>query len=29
VLVDNTIVGIGMGDMPIKVTQAMLDRIPN
>jgi hypothetical protein len=29
VLVDNTIVGTGMGDMPIKVTQAMLDRIPN
>jgi hypothetical protein len=29
IVVDNTIVGAGMGDMPIKVTQAILDRIPN
>jgi eukaryotic-like serine/threonine-protein kinase len=27
IVVDNTIVGVGIGDMPIRVTQAMLDRI--
>lgn len=29
VLVDNSITGVGLGDIPTKVTQAMLDRVPN
>jgi hypothetical protein len=29
VLLDNSITGVGLGDIPTKVTQAMLDRIPN